>query len=166
MEPTAMTDAESSPKTLMRTPRPMRATVILCMLCVAVAGSPGGFAGTDTPTTPGAASPPGAAKEPGGSANPQRPFTEGIALSTTDDGLDQGQTATRFNFAATRDLWVRVRLASVRRHTLVTLSFIDPSGNVFYEDYLMFSPDTPPVPPGNPDQGQGPAGARTVFPAR
>jgi hypothetical protein len=125
---------------------PMRKTLMLCLLCCTIAGSQSSWPAPGTST---------AARRP---ENPGRPFAEGIELAATDAGLEQGQVATKFNFVGLRDLWVRVKVHGVRRFTRVTLSFVDPSGNVFFEDYLTFSPDA--------DQAPGPPPGTVVHPAK
>jgi len=132
----------------------MRKSLMLWLLCWTIAGCQNSSleAGTSDP--------------PGRPEKLPRPFAEGIELSTTELGLEQGLVATKFNFAQTRDLWVRVKLAGMGRFTRLTLSFIDPSGNVFFEDYLMFSPDANQAQTINMDKEQSPVNPTTVFPAK
>ena len=71
----------------------------------------------------------------------RRPFQEGIELSISKEGLDNGVTSTHFNFARLRDLWVRVNLPGMPRVGQLTLVLIDPKGKIGYQASVPYSPD-------------------------
>jgi hypothetical protein len=67
---------------------------------------------------------------------------EGIELSDSAGGLDQGATSRSFNLMELRDLWVRVKVNRMPRTAMLTLTFINPRGEVFYETNVLYSHDT------------------------
>lgn len=68
-------------------------------------------------------------------------LSAGIDLSLTESGLMQGETISSVNFVYARDLWVRTRLPSIPRIAEVSLTFINPRGEISYEDRTPYSPD-------------------------
>jgi hypothetical protein len=129
----------------------MRKTLILCLPILTIVSL-------------SSAAPPGGDGRRGGRA--AGVFAEGIELSSTDAGLEEGRPANRFDFSATRDLWVRVKLAGMRRTARLTLSFVDPSGRVFFEDYLTFSSEGEGGTSVGVDRRGRPSVPTTVFAAR
>lgn len=89
-------------------------------------------------------------------------FQEGIELSSSEAGLEQGAVSTRFNLLELRDLWIRVRVARMPHISLLRLTFTSPRGEVFYETKLLYSRE----PRAMEVQVQGVPHLRTAFPAK
>jgi hypothetical protein len=68
------------------------------------------------------------------------PLHEGIKLATTQSQLEQGMISTRFNFANQTDLWVRLEIVHLEGPSRMTLSLIDPSGHVFFDNDFVYAP--------------------------
>ena len=73
---------------------------------------------------------PGAQPDPGAPA----PITRAtITFSTTEAALEHGVVGTSFALGEMRDLWVRVALPDVPEVAGVTLDFVNPMGETFYQ---------------------------------
>jgi hypothetical protein len=68
------------------------------------------------------------------------PFREGIEFASSEAALEDA-TATRFDFLALRDLWVRVKVRRPPRLVTVKLTFTSPSGAAFYETTILYATD-------------------------
>lgn len=90
------------------------------------------------------------------------PRDEGIELSDSAGGLDQGTTSGSFNLMQLRDLWVRVKVSRMPRTAMLTLTFINPHGEVFYETNVLYSHDAR----AKEVRVQGARHTVTAFPAR
>ena len=69
------------------------------------------------------------------------PFREGIELSVSESGLENGLFSDRFNFAQLRELWVRIKVAGMGHTTVIRLTLTTPTGSTFYESNVAYSPD-------------------------
>jgi hypothetical protein len=90
------------------------------------------------------------------------PRDEGIVLSASAEGLDGGVTSERFNLMQLRDLWVRVKVNRMPRTARLTLTFVDPRGEVFYETNVLYSHDSR----ANEMRVPGASHTVTSFPSR
>ena len=101
----------------------------------------------------------------GGSCVPGEPgcttLAAGIDLALTEADLMQGRTISSLNFVYARDLWVRTRVPSLPRIAEVALTFINPRGEISYEDRTPYSSD-PDVKETTSTLGH----PITVFPAK
>ena len=102
----------------------------------------------------------------GSAASPGPPRSglrdEGIDLSDSAGGLDQGATSRIFNLMQLRDLWVRVKVNRMPRTARLTLTFVDPRGEVFYETNVLYTRDSR----ANEMRVPGASHTATSFPAR
>ena len=89
-------------------------------------------------------------------------FQPGIEFSATEEGLEQGDTASSFNLNTLRDLWVRVRVSHMSHTSLVRLAFTTPRGEVFYETVLLYTRE----PRARQVSFPGLPHPRTAFPAK
>jgi hypothetical protein len=72
---------------------------------------------------------------------PPEPFRPGISLSVSEAGLENGAVADRFDLRQVRDLYVRVKVADMPYLAKRALTFINPVGEVFFEEVAAFSVD-------------------------
>jgi len=68
------------------------------------------------------------------------PFEPALVLASEPELLDLSPSR-HFNFATLRDLWVRITVPDMGHVVTVWLAFTSPTGSLFYETTLRFSPD-------------------------
>lgn len=90
------------------------------------------------------------------------PFEEGIALASSERGLEEGANSTSFNLLELRDLWVRVNVARLPRTSVLALTFTSPRGEIFHETRVLYSRETRAMDMRLP----GASRSVTAFPAK
>jgi hypothetical protein len=91
------------------------------------------------------------------------PFREGIEFASSQAALEQSKSATRFDFLAVRDLWVRVKVRGLPPLATLKLTFSSPNGTPFYETTLLYTTKTDPKERGG---AQGGAAANALRATR
>lgn len=64
-----------------------------------------------------------------------------LQFSDSQMSMGAGMMSKSFNFSHLRDLWVRVTVPALPRTAKLQLKFINPRGEVFFEDSAYYSPD-------------------------
>jgi hypothetical protein len=73
---------------------------------------------------------------------PPPPFQSEILLTAdARENFDLGITASSFRLHDVRDLWVRVKVPSMPKVATLSLTFVNPLGELFYEDNTLFTTD-------------------------
>jgi hypothetical protein len=76
-----------------------------------------------------------------GNPPPPQPVAPALLLSSSRPGFEAGLTSRQFRFVELRDLWVRAQLPSIPQVAVEHLSFVNPAGEMFYEELVPFSLD-------------------------
>jgi hypothetical protein len=92
-------------------------------------------------------------------AQPPPMLTPGIDFSESQALLDAGIVSKQFNFAKTRDLFVRVKVRSMAKVGVEHLKFVNPFGQTVFEANVAFSAE-----PGMTSMPGDPT--TNVFPAK
>ncbi len=76
---------------------------------------------------------------------PPLPFQPGVFLATDQASLEKGTYSKGFDFSGLRSLWVRVLVERPAPTTFVSLAFLTPSGERFFQMRSPYSTDGLPT---------------------